>query len=154
MRISGFQRLAGGTLISLTLLYSDVFHLMLESVHSWNKILELVKIFKKFLGFHWFCTVNFDLSLQYWPFLCEKYLIHGTCQWPQFVIFRFNCRDNVGLVWCSVLLSDYHAHSSVHCRNTNDGKYLMAAICNPTKCLVENKSTWSHLNYQSFCWCC
>ena len=33
--ISGFQRLAGGTRMSFTLLYSVVFHLMFESVHSW-----------------------------------------------------------------------------------------------------------------------
>ena len=34
MRMSGFQRLLGGTLMSFTLLYSVVFHLMFESVHS------------------------------------------------------------------------------------------------------------------------
>ena len=41
MRISGFQRLAGGTLMSFTLLYSVVFHLMFESVHSWWRIRSL-----------------------------------------------------------------------------------------------------------------
>ena len=35
--MSGFQRFAGGTLMSLTLLYSEVFHLILESVHSYNQ---------------------------------------------------------------------------------------------------------------------
>ena len=36
IRISGFQRLLGGTRISLTLLYSETFHLIFVSVHSWR----------------------------------------------------------------------------------------------------------------------
>ena len=36
IRMSGFQRLLGGTRISLTLLYSETFHLILVSVHSWR----------------------------------------------------------------------------------------------------------------------
>ena len=37
MSMSGFQSLAGGTRMSFTLLYSVVFHRMLESVHSWGE---------------------------------------------------------------------------------------------------------------------
>ena len=36
IRISGFQRRAGGRRISLMSLYSEVFHRMFASVHSWT----------------------------------------------------------------------------------------------------------------------
>ena len=42
--MSGFQRLAGGTLMSFTLLYSVVFHLMFESVHSCKMIRSVISV--------------------------------------------------------------------------------------------------------------
>ena len=44
MRMSGFQRLFGGTLMSFTLLYSVVFHLMFESVHSCKMIRSVISV--------------------------------------------------------------------------------------------------------------
>ena len=45
IRISGFQRRAGGRRISLMSLYSEVFHRMFASVHSWTyRHTEMLKV--------------------------------------------------------------------------------------------------------------
>lgn len=82
MRISGFQRVAGGTLMSLTLLYSDTFHLMLESVHSCKYFMILhiciiwdegfYKIQKMFLFLFFknrIMIIKFKVIFTFWKFL-------------------------------------------------------------------------------------